>query len=116
MKFITALLLTALLGFAAPLYFAWWSFAITSLVVALAIHQKPLKAFIAGFLGVFLLWALHAMFLDNANDHLLSGKVALILPLNGSYGLLIFITAFLGGLVSAFAALTGSFARGGIKH
>lgn len=111
MKFIISILLTALLGFAAPLYFAWWSFVITSLIVAVAIHQKPLRAFITGFLGMFLLWAIHAIILDSANDHILSQKVAMILPLNGSYGLLIFITAFLGGLISGFAALTGSFAR-----
>ena len=113
MKFITAILLTALMGFAAPLYFAWWAFAVTSLVVAVAIHQKPLKAFAAGFIGMFLLWAVHVYILDDANAHLLSQKVAYILPLNGSYNLLILITALIGGLVSGFAALAGSFARGG---
>lgn len=111
MKFFIAVLLTALLGFAAPLYLPWWSFAPASLIVALAIHQKPWKAFVAGFLGILFLWGIHAFILDNANDHILSQKVAQILPLNGSYILLIIITAFIGALVSGFAALTGSYAR-----
>ena len=111
MKFITVIMLTALLGYAAPLYFAWWSFAITSFIVAVMIHQSPAKAFLTGFIGLSLLWGFHASIIDNANDHILSQKVAYILPLNGSSISLIWITAITGGLVSGFAALTGSFAR-----
>lgn len=111
MKFIVVVLLTALLGYAAPLYFSWWSFAVCSFVIALFIHQKPLVAFVATFLGLFLLWGIMAMLIDNANNHLLSQKIALVLPLNGSSILLILITALIGGLVSGFAGLSASFAR-----
>ncbi|MBS1747731.1 MAG: hypothetical protein JST21_16325 [Bacteroidetes bacterium] len=111
MKFIIVVLLTALLGFAAPLYFTWWSFAVSSFVIALLIHQKPLMAFIATFLGLFLLWGIMAIWIDNANNHLLSGKIALILPLQGSTILLILITALTGGIISGFAGLTGSLIR-----
>lgn len=113
MKFITALALTILLGFALGLYgqLPWWSYAISSLVVAITIHQKPGKAFLAGFLGMFLLWSVLAFMKDNANEHLLATKVAQILPLGGSYWVLILLTGIVGGLVSGLAALTGSFAR-----
>lgn len=110
MKFIVVVLLTALLGFAAPLYFTWWSFAITSFVIALLIHQKAWAAFAATFTGLFLLWAVMAFIIDNANEHLLSQKIATLLPLGGSSILLIFITALIGGLISGFAGLSGSFA------
>jgi hypothetical protein len=111
MKFIVVILLTALLGYAAPLYFTWWSFAVCSFIVALLIHQKPLIAFIATFLGLFLLWGIMAMIIDNANNHLLSQKIATLLPLQGSSVLLILITALIGGLISGFAGLTASLAR-----
>ncbi|MFT4153274.1 hypothetical protein [Parafilimonas sp.] len=111
MKFVVVVALTALLGYAAPLYFTWWSFAVTSFVIALLIHQKALAAFLATFLGLFLLWAVMALIIDGANDHLLSQKIATLLPLGGSSFLLIFVTAFTGGLVSGFAGLTGSFVR-----
>jgi len=111
MKFIVVILLTALLGYAAPLYFSWWSFAISSFVIALLIYQKPFTTFVATFLGLFLLWGMMAMIIDSANNHLLSQKVAQVLPLNGSSALLIFITAFIGGLVSGFAGLTASLTR-----
>ena len=111
MKFIVVVLLTALLGYAAPLYFTWWSFAVTSFIIALFVHQKAWAAFAAAFLGLFLLWAIMALIIDCANDHLLSQKIATILPLHGSSGLLIFIAALVGGLVSGFAGLTGTLAR-----
>jgi hypothetical protein len=111
MKFIVVVLLTALLGYAAPLYLTWWSFAITSFIIAIFIHQKPFAAFIATFVGLFLLWAIMALIIDNANNHLLSQKIAIILPLGGSSFLLILVTAFIGGLISGFAGITGSFAR-----
>lgn len=111
MKFIVVVLLTALLGYAAPLYSTWWSFAITSFIIALFVHQKGWVAFAAAFIGMFLLWAIMAMIIDSANDHILAQKIATLLPLGGSSALLIFITAFIGGLVSGVAGLTGSLAR-----
>lgn len=111
MKFIVALLLTALLGYLFPLFLPWWSFAITSFLVALFIHQRPWKAFLTGFLALLLLWGMYAVLIDNANQHILSGKVAQILPFKGSYIALIITTAIIGGLLSGMAALTGSYAR-----
>ena len=113
MKIVTAIVLTAFLAFVVGLYsvLPWWSFVITSLLVSVAIHQKPAKAFLTGFLGLFLLWAGLALWKDMVNEHILSAKVAQILPLGGSYLVLILVTGVVGGLVSGFAAMTGSFMR-----
>lgn len=61
----------------------------------------------AGFWGVFLLWLLAAWIIDAKSHSLLSDEVARILQLPNS-SLLIIITAFVGGLCSGFAGLTGS--------
>jgi RsiW-degrading membrane proteinase PrsW (M82 family) len=111
MKFLVALILTALLGFSAPLLSTWWSFVITSFIIGVAIHQKPAKAFFSGFLGVFLLHFVLVWLKDSSNQHLLSGKVAQILPLGGSWIAVVLLTAFIGGLLSGFAALSGSYLR-----
>jgi hypothetical protein len=113
MKFFTAIILTVLLSFAIGLFtfLPWWSFSITSLVIAAAIHQKPWKAFLAAFIAVFVLWAMMSFAIDNANQHILSVKVATILPLGGSSFVLILLTAFIGGLVAGLSALTGSYLR-----
>ena len=114
MKIISAILLTAFLAFVIGLYTAipWWSFVFTSFIVAVAIHQRAGRAFLSGFLGVFLLWAIIAFVKDSANDHILAKKVAGVLPLGGSYMVLILVTGIVGGLVSGMAALTASFTRG----
>jgi hypothetical protein len=110
MKFVTAFFLSGFLAYVIGLFtnLPWWSFVFTSFIVAMTVHQKPGKAFLSGFLGLFILWGLLAILKDNANEHILSTKVAKLLPLGGSYFLLIFITALLGGLVSGLAATSGS--------
>ena len=115
MKFLTATLLTLLLAFVSGLYLPWWGIAIVALLVAAIVHQIAGKAFLSGFLGLFLLWGGLAFWIDMKNDHILSQKIAAILPLGGNSILLILVTALVGGLVAGFAALSGSFLRASAK-
>lgn len=113
MKFFVSIVLHALLAYAIGLFnLPWFGFVVTSAIVAFAIPQKPFKSFLCGFLALFILWLVLAVMIDTANEHLLSQKVAQILPLKGNYWLLIFVTAFVGGLLAGLAALTGSLGRG----
>lgn len=111
MKFLVATVLTALLAFISGLFLPWWGIAVTSLLVAVLVHQKAGKAFLAGFLGLFLLWAALAWWIDMKNNGILSKKIASVLPLGGNAILLILVTGFIGGLVAGFAAMSGSFLR-----
>ena len=115
MKFLTATILTALLAFVSGLFLPWWGIAITSLLVALLVHQKAGKAFLAGMLGVFILWAGLAWWIDMKNNGVLSKKVAAVLPLGGNTILLIVLTGVIGGLVAGMAAISGSFLRASSK-
>ena len=108
MKFILATLLTALLSFLAGLYFPWWSIAIVAFLVALVMGQFIGRSFLAGFLGIFLLWTVVSLWIDIKNEHILSHKIAQVFPLGGSSVLLILITAFIGALVAGFAAMSGA--------
>jgi len=83
MKFITTLFLAALMAYAIGIYSAlpWWSFAVTNLIVAIAIPQKPLISFVSGALAIGLLWACLSMIIDQSNHHILATKVATILPI-----------------------------------
>ena len=117
MKFITAIILTALLAFISGLlsFSPWCGFAVTSLLVALLVHQKAGKAFLAGFLGLFLLWGGLAWWIDMKNNGVLSQKIASVLPLGGNSILLIVVTGVAGGLVAGFAAMSGSYLRSSAK-
>ena len=111
MKLPTTILLIAVLGFALGLYLPWWSIAIAAFIVAVLIQQRPLVSFLAGFMGIFVLWFALAMLIDVRNQHILSKKIATLLPLNGNSFLLILITAFVGAIIGANAALAASFLR-----
>lgn len=111
MKFLVAIILTALLSFVGGLYLPWWIISVTAFITILLIPMPGGRAFLAGFLGVFLLWAILAWWIDMKNEHILSAKVAQIFPLGGSSFALIIVTAFIGALVGGMAALTAAFLR-----
>ena len=112
-KIPVSILLSAIACFAIGIYAAipWWSFVITNFIIALAIPQKPWVSFLTGALGVGSIWAGLAVGMDMANNHILSTKVAQILPLQGSYMLLIIITALIGFLLGGMSSLTASYLR-----
>jgi hypothetical protein len=109
MKFAVTTLLIALLSFLSGLYLPWWCFALGAAGISALIPQKPLWAFLSGFLALLLLWGGLALGIDSANNAILSVKIAQILPLGGSSLLLIGITALIGALVGGGSSLCGSF-------
>lgn len=111
MKFLVAIILTTLLAFAGGLYLGWWSIAIAGFFVALLVHQRPWKAFLSGFIGVFLCWAGLASLINLKNDGILASKLASIFPLGGSAILMLLVTGFIGGLVGGLSAMSGSYLR-----
>jgi len=115
MKFILAFLLTATISFLAGLRLEWWSIALVSFLVAVLIPQRISGAFLSGFLGIFILWAMLALWIDSKNGNNLSHKIAELFKLGGSSILLILVTALIGGLVGGFAAMAGSSLRPVLK-
>lgn len=111
MKFLIAFILTALLSYAAGFYLPWWSIAITAFAVAALIPQQPLRAFLTGFLALFVLWIVLALFIDMNNDHLLSMKISELLFKSHSHALIMSVTGLVAGLVGGFAALAGAYLR-----
>jgi len=114
MKLLVAIILTALLSFVGGIYLPWWSIAIAAFISVLLVPLSGGRAFLAGFLGVFILWTLLAFWIDIKNEHVLSRKVAEIFPLGGSSFAIILVTAFIGALVGGFAGMSGSYLRSSV--
>ena len=110
MKFILNFLLTAAIGFLVGLVLPWWSVAIAAFVVGLFLPQRTGLDFLSGFLGIFLLWALVAFWLDAENNGILSYRVAGLFKLGSSF-LLILVSSFIGAVVGGFAGMAGSSLR-----
>ena len=111
MKFFVSLLLIAILSYAACLYLPWWTIAIIAFAVNLFIYQKPLLAWISGFLALFILWVAISFILSNNNEHVLAQKISILILKMDSPAVLILVTGLIGGLVSGFAALAGNYWR-----
>ncbi len=111
LRYLVAILLTALLSFVSGLYLPWWGIAIAAFITSVLIPQRPFYSFLSGFIGVFLLWEILAWWIDNKNNGILSQKIAQVLPLGGSTVLLILVTSLVGALVAGCAALAGSYLR-----
>lgn len=111
MKFIISILLIALLSFVACLYLPWWTIAIAAFVVAIFIPQPPLRSFLTGFAALFLLWGGLAIWIDSRNEHVLSHRIAAVLPFGGSTFVMLLVTALVGALVAGFASLSASYFR-----
>lgn len=114
MKFITVLILTVLLGYLVYLFndlLPWWTIAIAAFIAGAVVPLKAFPAWLAGFLGVALLWLALAWMINDANGGIMAGRMAQVLPLNGNVNLLYVLTALVGGLTGGFGALAGHYLR-----
>jgi hypothetical protein len=106
MKFLAHLIVVLLLCWMLQAFLPWWTMAIGAFATGLFFRQGGWKSFLAGLLGVGLLWYLMSWYTDASTDSILSGKVAGILPTKTA-GVLMIVTAFIGGLVGGLASMTG---------
>ena len=108
-------ILVLVLASAAQLDLPWWSLAVVSFVVGLAIAPTGRAAFWAGFGGAGLSWLLPAAWLSYQNEGLLAHRVAQLLPLGGSAVALVVIAGLVAGLVGGLAALAGVWLREAVR-
>lgn len=103
-------LLLVVLALILQLFLPWWSVTLAGFAYGLLFVQKPGRAFLAGFLAVFLLWGVMAAYITWVNDGILAGRLANLFSLpHGSLAVL--ATALTGGLAGGFSALAGSLLR-----
>lgn len=108
MKFIIAVLITALLAYSLGLFLPWWCVALAGLLSGFFIQQTRFVSFLSAFIAIALLWGGMSYFMSSANDHILSRKMSmLILKIDSPYWMIV-VTSLVGGLVSGMSSLTGS--------
>ena len=106
-KTIAILVLSLLLTLLLP----WWSVALAAFIIGLIFSNKPGNNFIAGALGVGLLWLGYALVIDISDDHHFSGMIAKLfsdsLQTDISGGVLLMVTALLGAIIGGLSAMAG---------
>lgn len=106
MRFVIHILATSIFCLLLQIFLPWWSIAVGAFLVSYFMRNKALSSFLAGCIGVALLWSIAALFIDITTQSVLTEKINRLLPVNA-----LFLTALVGGLVGGFASLTGALAR-----
>ncbi len=107
MKLLFSALLIAILAGVAEWFAPWWSLAIVSALLAVVLKLRPGKAFLAGLLGIALLWIAFLLWRDIPNEHILSERLAKLFSLPG-YALFLTVTVVLGGIIGGLSAWAGA--------
>lgn len=104
-------LLIAGLSLLAQLFLPWWSVALVAFAVCFWRSRTGGQAFLAGFVGVALVWQVYALFVHVQNEGLLAGRISQLLFKANRPIVLLELTVLIGGLVGGLAALSGSLCR-----
>jgi hypothetical protein len=110
MKFILQVVVIAVLAHILELYLPWYYIVVAAFIGGYALKSKA--NFLAGFCAIALLWAVNAWWINTGGSTDLAERVANILMLKHTVLLYIF-TAFIGGLVGGFGALSGALLKRG---
>lgn len=98
------------IGYLAHQQFDWWITAVVAGVVCFFIPINGKQSFAMGLTAFSLLWGMQAYNLNALNMELLATKMGALLggfkPMQ-----LVYATSFLGGVLGAFGAMTGSLFR-----
>ena len=110
MRLLVTIIIIAMLSGISEYFFPWWTVAIVAFVATAAAGLHSGRAFLAGFLGVMLLWLTISLIIDFRNDHILSGRMAELFQLPHS-AIFILLSAVVGGLVGGLAGWSGAVVR-----
>ena len=107
MKLIVRLIVISALTYFVSPFATWWIAMAIAFLVCYISPSSGLNAFVAGFLGVGLIWMGHAWNIDVQNQSAFSSTVAEIMQVKDPI-LLVFATGLIGGLAGGFASLSGT--------
>ena len=114
MRFLIAFILAALfayVGFLYNQYLPWFFAGIAGALAGIAVPLRAFAAWLAGFLGVALVWMAVAYVQSNDNSGRMAEHMANVLPLKGNILLLMVASGFVGGLVGGVCALAAHYLR-----
>ncbi|MBK7762284.1 MAG: hypothetical protein IPI46_02795 [Bacteroidetes bacterium] len=107
-KLVITLFLIAIISSILQSFMPWWSLTIPCFILGLIAKLKPLRSFVAGFIGIALSWTIMILIRDYPNQHLLSKKLATLFPFEGNHILFIMFCVLIGGMVGGLFAWSAS--------
>jgi len=106
MKTIITIGITAIFIYIGELFFPWWISMTIAFIMGYLIPNNAFRAFITGFLSVFLLWLVFALLINMQNGSLIAERIGALFGLPNAL-LIALLSAAIGGLAAGIAALSG---------
>lgn len=94
----------------ASLILPWWIFALVTFLVVLLSGLETKEGWWIGFLAVFFLWLVYAIWLNSKNSFILNNQIGSLFGDIPGW-LLLVISALLAGIISGLAGFLGSAMR-----
>lgn len=107
MRLLLQILVVAFLALVLAQIMPWWGVAIAGLAGGYAYAGHRGKSFLAGFLGIFILWFLAALYIKVTTGSDFADRFALLFPFPLSGTALMVVSGVIGGIVGGFGAFTG---------
>ena len=89
------------------LFLPWWGIIITCLIFGAWLIEGGWQAFLTGFFANGLAWFLQALYIDIANESILSIRIAEMMGV-GSHWIILIITFAVAAILGGVATLTGT--------
>lgn len=99
--------LLLLIFWVTTLFLPWWALVVPAILLGAVLFKSGLRALIIGFLSGAAAWGLQVLYIDFANQSVLSIRIADMLGV-GSHWNIILITLLIGGLITALSVLLGA--------
>lgn len=109
MRFAVQLFVIIFLGYLLELFLPWWAIAVAAFTGGALLNTR--SNFLAGFVGIGLLWVGNALITDLTTDSDLADRVARIFMVHNKIVLLL-VMFLVSGLIGGFAAMSGGAVRG----
>ena len=107
MKVVGLAIVIGIISFFAQSLGPWWSGVVVAFLASALAQLKPLEGFIAGLLGLGLMWGISAGIIDNDNESILSSRIGEMFGGIPAIGIVL-ITFAIGAVLGGLASLSGS--------
>lgn len=89
------------------LFLPFWTLLIIAVVLGATLFDRTVTAFFVGFVSLFAAWFVQVLYIDIANESILSGRMAGMFGVDQNW-LILLITALIGGFIGGLGTLLGS--------
>lgn len=89
------------------LFLPWWTLFVPAVILGATLFNRTLSAFFIGFSSLFFAWFLQVLYIDIANESVLSSRISDMMGLGNGLAVML-LTGLIGGIIGGLGTLLGA--------